>query len=487
MMATLAPPRDDWAIAADILDPPNSGYRTDPVSWARDALGVHLWSKQREILESVVENRFTAVRSCHGAGKSFIGGHVLVPWWISVHSVGEVAVVTTAPSQHQVNAILWKEIRRARRKANLRGRITAGPIPEWKIGDELIAFGRKPQDLSDEDEARQAFQGFHARYVLVVLDEACGIPSWLWDAVLSLVTNDDCRVLAIGNPDNPQSRFKEICNPGSNWHVIGISADDTPLFSGEPIPEALRHLLVSPTWVADAINEWGEESPLVESKVHGRFPTNADGGVVPLSWVRRSQVEREWRPEHLLPVELGVDVGAGGDQTVIREVRGVKVGRVWRNRSTDPMRVVAEVLKAIDETEATRVKIDVIGIGWGVAGRLEELRRDGRIDAEIVRVNVGEAPQNPTRFRKLRDEIWWEVGRELSRDAAWDLTGVEEKVVAELIAPKFTEDSSGRIVVEAKDEVRKRIKRSTDDADALLLAKYRGRAQEVRKVAGPRF
>lgn len=118
------------------------------------------------------------------------------------------------------------------------------------------------------------------------------------------------------------------------------------------------------------------------------------------------------------------------------------------------------------------MKVDVIGIGWGVCDRLEELRREGRHYAEVVRVNVGEASTRPDRFPRLRDQVWWEVARGLSEARGWDLSGIDDPTAAQLTAPRFTLDSAGRVKVESKDETRASLGRSPDDADALLLAFY---------------
>ena len=192
-------------------------HRRDPAGWIENRLQEKPWSKQREILDSVVEHRYTAVRSCHDAGKSYLASR-LVAWWLDVHPVGEAFAVTTAPTAAQVEAILWREIGRAHRKGGLHGRLTGGPIPQWKSDDgELIAYGRRPADY---DPA--AFQGIHARHVLVVIDEASGVPAMLWDAVDSLATNENARVLAIGNPDDPSAHFAKACAPGSGWHTLQV-------------------------------------------------------------------------------------------------------------------------------------------------------------------------------------------------------------------------------------------------------------------------
>ncbi len=251
----------------------------------------------------------------------------------------------------------------------------------------------------------------------------------------------------------------------------------SPNFTDEDVPDDLRALLVSPVWVAERAEEWGTDSPLYSAKVRGEFPDSATDSVVPLSWVRACQrdplspeLQAAWSRE--TPVELGVDVGAGGDRTVIYAPYGARAQLVWRGQTPDPMVVVGRVVEAIRATGATAVKVDVVGIGWGVLGRLQELGGQGVHRATIVPVNVGATSSDPTRFPRLRDQLWWDIGRELSRTQGWDLRGVDDATIGQLIAPRYVPDSSGRIKVEPKDETKARLGRSPDDADALLLAFY---------------
>ena len=459
-----------FAAAADILDPPQNQYLTDPVRWVHERLEERTWSKQDEILESLRDHRYLAVHSAHDLGKSFIAARAAA-WWMDVHPPGDAFVVSTAPTFPQVRAILWREIGRAHRGGNtnqlLPGRVNQ---TEWWIGPELVGYGRKP---ADTDQA--AFQGIHARYVLVIIDEACGVPKGIFDAVDALATNEAARVLAIGNPDDASSHFAQVCKPGSGWHVIHLDGLESPNFTGEPIPADLAGLLLSPTWVEERKERWGENSPLYLSKVRGLFPEDADDGVVRASKLAQCMIgqDLEAHPERLVPIELGIDVGAGGDESVIRERRGLRAGRTWRDRSKDPEAIIDLALRAIIETGATSVKIDSVGIGWGIAGWLENLRKQGQHQAEVHPVHVGMASTDPARFPLLRDQIWWELGREFCETNTWDLAALnaeDDDTAAQLLAPKYGLDAHGRIKIERKDETRKRIGRSPDDADALLLA-----------------
>lgn len=447
-------------------------YAHDPDGWARDRLGITPWTKQTEVLTSVRDNRRTAVRSGHGVGKSFVAA-MTASWWLDTHTPGTAFVVSTAPTFAQVRAILWRYIRRMHKAGNLAGRVNQ---TEWLIDEQLVGFGRKP---ADHDES--AFQGIHEQYVLVLIDEAGGVPEQLWVAADALTTNTDCRLLAIGNPDNPASHFKQVCTPGSGWHTIRISAFDSPNLTGEPVPAAVAKALVSAEWVDEKRREWGEDNPLYQSKVLGEFSEDAENKVVRQSDVARCRIapDAKWRPDDLLPVELGVDVGGGGDETVIRERRGVRAGREWRARTDRPEKIAPMVLHAIRETGATAVKIDSIGVGFGVIG---ELRNTGGHGAHIIGVNVAESASDPKKFVNLRAELWWELGRELSASGGWDLSGMDnaDATVAQLLEPLWDVDSKGRIRIEAKDDIIKRLGRSPDQADALLLSYFAAGRPRVR-------
>lgn len=453
-------------------------YRENPVLWMQERPKVFVTRQQRQVLQSVRDHRYTAVHSAHDLGKSFTAAGICC-WWIDVHPPGEAFVVSTAPTYAQVRAILWREIQTMHARGQLPGRILT---TEWKLGvgdtAQLVGFGRKPADTNPA-----AFQGIHARYVLVVIDEACGVPKVIFDAVDSLATNEEARVLAIGNPDDPSSHFAQICKPGSGWNAIHLDGLQSPNFTDEEVPNELRPMLLSQRWVEERRDRWGEGSALYVSKVRGMFPDDSDDGVVRYSKVahcRTIPVPYTPNDDRLLPVELGVDVGAGGDFTSVRERTGMRAGRVWRHHGPDTMEVVSLVLSAIETTGATSVKVDANGIGKGVADRLAQLRREGTHTATIVPVNVGVSSTRPKRFPRLRDEMWWDIGRELSETGGWDLTSehVDDDTIVQLTAPKYHLDAAGRTCVEQKDETRKRLGRSPDDADALLLAFYAGTGPE---------
>lgn len=462
-------------------------YRNDPAAWVGERLGEFFWSKQRLIAETVRDNRRTAIRSGHGVGKSH-GVSRLAGWWIDTHPPGEAFVVTTAPTAKQVEAVLWRYINQMGSRAAALGEPLPGRIltTEWKLGNELIAFGRKP---ADHDE--HSFQGIHADFVLVILDEASGIPEQLWLAANALATNDDSRIVAIGNPADPISHFAKVSQPGSGWATLKISAFDSPNFTGEEVPAKLRRTLVNKLYVEEMARDVGVDSGIYSEKVLGEFPEDSVDQIVrstDIAACRNLELPSFEEIMAARPVELGVDVAGSehGDESVIRERRGRFACREWRFRSDDTMFVAEKVLEAIHLTGATSVKVDKQGVGQGVLDKLRLDAKEGKHNATLPDVMVGGGASDPQRYLNLRAQLWWEVGRVMAEarnvtlaDAEYDEYGrwhggMEngDMTASQLTSVKRVANAQDRIQVEKKDEVIKRIGRSPDNADAYLLAFY---------------
>jgi len=463
-----SPSSDFRSYWADAVDPPEERWRRDPVGWLTERAKAETWSKQREIIESVRDHHNTAVHSCHEVGKSWIAA-ATAAWWLDTHPVGEARVVTTAPTQAQVQAILWNEINGFHERAGLAGRLN---LTEWYFGNYLAGLGRKPSEHTPA-----AFQGLHARYLLVILDEAYGIPKNIWDAASTLAANEHSRILVIGNPDGP-GEFEEVCRPNGGWSVIHIGAKHTPNFTGEKVSQFLKDMLIHPRWVDERAKKWGKDSALYQSKIEGIFPTGGDPfAVIRYDWLKNCQL---LELPYGTPREGGVDVGAGGDRTVIRERLGMRAGREHEFIDADPVRTCGEINLTIREWNLERVKVDSTGIGWAVVGALRDASSKHNPsgpcthDAQIVAINFGEGPTQgyEDKYLNKRAEVWW-GGRERSRPGVetWDLSEVDDDVIHELTSPKYEIlDRMGKVRIEPKKDIIKRLGFSPDRAEALLLA-----------------
>lgn len=506
---------------------PKIDYASDPARWITERAHEFAWSIQRRIMEALVDHRRVAVPSCHGVGKSHIASRI-AGWWVDTYGDDptEVFMVTTAPTASQVAAVLWRYIGQLHRQAELPGRINRSPYPQWILQEDLVGFGRKPADYEDS-----AFQGIHATHTLIIVDEACGILPGLWDQLSSLASNLHARILAIGNPTDPTSYFYTVCQPDSDWHVIPIDGLRTPNMSEqelteeypltrllmeaegiplntEPVPDKLREKLIHPRYIEERIRDYAgftkhshlvngddereelkrqlrkrtNSSPMFLARVRGVFPTDASTGVIPLGWVQQA-VNRwhDWddagRPEPAGRRVVGVDVAYyGDDETVLAVRQGNVVQRLQIYAKQDTVETADCVHPLLDHPQALAI-VDVNGVGAGVYDTLRRRQSEGQIQGAPLSFNASRASWRERRdmtsgefkFRDDRAASWWRL-RELldpSRGSQLALPD-DETLMQELVGTQYKVATGGIIVVESKDEIKKRLKRSTDRADAVI-------------------
>lgn len=360
-----------------------------------------------------------------------------------------------------MHGILWEEIRAAAKKAGQRGAPLPGRVllsDQWQLGDgTLIGWGRKPADTDEH-----GFQGIHRRYVLAVIDEACGVPAQIWTAVEAVTTNADCRILAVANPDDPATEFGEVCKPGSGWSVIAISAFDTPNFTDEPVPDGLRPLLLAPEWVEDKRRRWGNESPLYTSKVLGEFPDIGEDVLFRASLIRAAQ-ERDLTPDDQ-QVRLGVDVARfGTDRTVLMLARGPVARVVAEYASAATTETSGRVAAIVREHRVKRVQVDGVGVGGGVVDQLRES------DEPVTDLQSGGAARDPSKFINARAEWYWGL-RERFEAGDIDVDPADDELAAQLGAIRYQFSARGQIKIESKEDMKRRGLPSPDRADALVYA-----------------
>lgn len=269
-----------------------SPYMNNPIGFMTDFLDVkleHVWPKMREVAESVRDNQLTAVPAGHSVSKTF-GAARIALWFKTCYQPS--TVITTAPSNNQIENQLWKEIHTAYQGAKwpLGGKLTTlqwNCQPTSEIMNQIdpskralweknFAIGfATTADSASEHATRM--QGWHNKWLLVILDEACGILAPIWRSVLnSLITNERCKVLALGNPTDPTGTFYNICQPSSGWNVINVSVRDTPNYitGREIIPHVAGR-----DFEQRIIREYGENSNEHKYRCLGEFPDFGQGSV----------------------------------------------------------------------------------------------------------------------------------------------------------------------------------------------------------------
>lgn len=166
------------------------------------------------------------------------------------------------------------------------------------------------------------------------------------------------------------------------------------------------------------------------------------------------------------PRRLGVDPARfGDDRTSLCYRQGRKVHWIRSYEKMNTMQVAGLVFKAIQEIGADQCAVDVGGLGAGVYDRLEELVPESM--CQLVQVNSGSVPIDDAKYTNKRAEMWGETKQWLEKQPA-DLPD-DDELQADLTQIKYTYDSSNRLKMEKKEDMKKRGLRSPDKADSLGL------------------
>jgi len=442
-------------------------YKEDPVAWASDVLGKHLWSKQAEIAQSVVDHTHTAVVSCNGAGKSAVAG-ILGSWWIAVHDVYEVAKIASAPTYPQIARVLFRELSDNHKISAARGMALPGYITqsqEWKLHDDygtLLGFGRRPADT----DIVSAFQGIHRRYVMVILDEAGGIPTDLYTAAEAVTTSADSRVLAIGNPDRRATEFHRIFQEDKTWNKIHISAYDTPNFTGEWVPEDVKPLLIQPGWVDRQKVAWGEESARFKSKVLGEFPDEDDTAFFSQNAIDNA-IDTTVDDDSEIDAVLGVDLARfGEDSSVIYVNRGGRLRRYSEWSKATSVESANRVHQAAIETGAKEVRVDGAGLGGPVIDQLVVLAQE-----KYLVISMMGSAASPDRMRWFNARAYnFDSLREQMLERKLDVDPDDKALLDEMMMLRYKFHSTGSIQIESKDDMKSRGVKSPDSLDAAVYA-----------------
>jgi hypothetical protein len=295
----------------------------------------------------------------------------------------------------------------------------------------------------------------------MVFDEATGVQSPIWDAAKACIVGNADRWIVAGNPTDPTSAFHEACaGSRGTWEVIELNSENHPnvLEGRELVPGA-----VTREWIAECEEEYGgRDTDLYRMRVLGQWPTGGTDVMIPLSVIEASM--RRWvKPTNPLDI-LGIDVARfGDDETVLapfhrdhRKSLDYIVNPLIARRGQDTQATAGQAKALGPRLVAT----DDQGIGGGVTDRLRE-------EGVPVHPETDGKAREDHKFADRRTERWWYAGQAL---ATWlALPPGDRRLEADLASPKFKYDGRGRKLMEKKAETKKRLKRSPDRADAVVV------------------
>ncbi|MYK60625.1 MAG: AAA family ATPase [Chloroflexi bacterium] len=429
-------------------------WRRKPVLFAKEYLSVNPWKKQQEILSAISNHNRVAVRSCNGSGKTFTAALATI-WWLMTHD--EAIVITTAPTERQVQNLLWREIRGIYLKNGdlIGGKITSTRL---ELSSNRYAFGFSTNTT-------ERFQGFHNENLLIIVDEASGVKEPIFDAIRSCLTTANAKLLMIGNPQNLSGTFYDAFHKTrSQWETIHISAFDTPIFTREiaahePPPPGI----LTKEWVDEIAGFAGEENSRYQIHVLGEFPSQADDTLIPLKWIEQA-ADRHFDPDDEHDTVMGLDVARFGDAKTVAIVRrGAAVVEMREFPSAELMETTGRAQELATEHDVKTIFVDQVGIGAGVEDRLKELGI-----TRVVGVNAGLKASNSERFSNLRAEMFHGLRQRFADD---DIAIPNDpELISQLASLTYTYTSRGQLQMQSKEQIRNSGLPSPDKADALTLA-----------------
>lgn len=445
-------------------------YIDDPALFVKECFvwreGEGATAYQNDIMDKLVKYKRVSVRGPHGLGKT-----ALVAWlvhWFALTNDGitDWKIPITASAWRQLTKFAMPEIHKWARRLDwsVIGRLPYNTRLELTQQSLRLKTGEAFALASDNSTM---IEGAHASKILYIFDESKEIPAATWDSAEGAFSVGDTYWLSVSTPGEPVGRFYDIQarRPGyEDWHVRHVTKQ-----------EAIEAGRMSLEWAATRKRQWGESSAVYQNRVEGEFASSEADGVIPLSWVELANARWEEWNESLPKPELtftclGADIARSGEDKTVLALRYENVITELRVTTKEDTMQTTGRIKGILEAHGGKALVDVIGIGAGVVDRLREMKYS------VVPFNASERTDymdsaGELGFVNCRSASWWHL-RELLDPANENNIALppDDLLTGDLVSPHWKVTSGGKIQVEAKDDIKVRIGRSTDYGDAVVMA-----------------
>lgn len=455
----------------------------------REAFGAEPDRKQIKVLEKFATSQRIAMQACKGPGKTAVIAWCI--WNFMLHENANVIAVSLSGATLKTN--LWKELALWRdRCAMLRQEFEMGERKIFKVPTQehpnypetWFCHARTWSKTEDEKVAAQTLQGLHSKWAMVALDESGGMPDAIMvaaDGIFAEIKKEGGRsvVIQAGNPTMLSGPlYRAATRDRALWDVFE--------FTGDP-DDPERSERISVEWARQQIAKHGRDDPFVRVNVLGKFPLTSLSGLIGPEDVKKA-IGRHLAPHQyeFAPKSIGADVARfGDDASVIWPRQGLAAFAPTVMRNADSWDGASKVAQMDNDWQADGLMVDATG-GFG-SGWVDALKQMGRTALEV---QFSGKPMDPKFFNK-RTEIYW-LMCEWIRDGG-ALPPLQEPLQADdpiaLLLEDLTETQytfkNDKIIIEDKDQIKARLGRSPDYADALACTfAYPITKREVDVLAG---
>lgn len=436
-------------------------WRQDPVAFVRENFGVEPDTWQVDALQAFADPKIKRIslQACAGPGKS-----ALLAWcgWHFLACQGEKGEhpngLCTSITSENLSANLWKEFAKWQQCSPFLTHAFVWTAERIFARDHkatwFLAARTWPKTASPEEQGK-TLSGLHGRYVLALIDESGAIPTTVARAAEQALSTGPKfgKVMQAGNPLTRDGMlYAASVRYAADWHVIRITGDpDDPKRSSR----------IDIEWARSRIAQDGRDDPWVQAYILGQFPDRAINTLLSeedvLAAMGRSVPQSEY--EHAALV-LGVDVAREGlDRSVIVPRQGLQMFEPVLLRGVTSSEGAGRVAAMWRDKLVDACFVDQTG-GFG-AGWIDRLRELGRTPIGVE--FAGRADDK--RYANKRAEMWFRMAEWVKAGGCLPRT---PELIAELTEPTYTHRGDA-LLIESKDLIKKRLKRSPDIADGLAL------------------
>lgn len=470
-----------------------AAYANNPVGYAAEVLGATLTPDQAELPGLLNSAPFRLlVPSANKVGKTFALG-----WFVNWHfdSFDPGITLVTSATATSLRTQAFKEVRKLRPLG--RDLLPRAPLIFDSVEHQVIGYNPKNPD---------AAQGHHAAHWLLLMDEATAVPVEIADRAETMFSAVPGHAwVCFYNPNDPTT-WPYAAEQSGGWAVKRLSALEHPNITAElrgeppPFPGAVRLHRIRERIVkecedcgqsphdetcfrflaraGESERWWKPVKPEFDPQVRGRWPQHSMHAIWGESEERRCNVAAPVDP--VWPVQIGVDMARFGNNRPAWAVRkGTSLVHLEERTSWPSRRVsyhAAELTRELCRKYAPRgtkpqevpcLIDDTGGYGSGVV--------DYPDGYTFIGVNSSETARDPKQYANRRAELWFTA--RLAADQGGFFTGgcaVGRHLLAqlweELKAVRSSPDRKERRIVEGKAQIKERLRRSPDLADAVNLA-----------------
>lgn len=426
-------------------------FRADPDDWQRDALDA-LGSSDP------IKQRI-AMQACAGPGKSTV--LAWAGWWFMTcfakegeHPKGAAVSITG----ENLKDNLWAELSKWQQRSNYLSRAfewTSGRISARGFAETWFISARSFPKTADSDQMGRTLSGLHSKFVIYLIDESGGIHQALLRAAEQGLSNCEWgKILQAGNPFTHDGMLYAAATIlRHQWHIIPITGDpDDPK----------RSPRISVDWARDQIRTYGRDNPWVMAYILGKFPPASINALISPDECAIAAA-RHFREDQYVwaPKTLGVDCARfGDDKTVLFPRQGLASFMPTALRNAKTQEIGGRIIRAKSDPGWDACFIDT-AMASGVIDYCEQLNH------QLTPVDFGGGARDPVTYANRRAEMAVKATNFIKAGG-----GIPNhpQFIRQLCAHTYTFDDHGRILLEPKDSVKKKLNgESPDEFDGYIL------------------